>query len=238
MIKTLGPSHLNRTADGPLGLLGGTFDPIHNGHLLLALTALGCLDLSEVWLIPAGMPPHRSKPVASAEQRLCMAQLAAADYPKIRVDDGEVKRAVCGQPSYTVETLRRLRQIFPERPLIWLIGADAFSALDAWQEWQVLFDLAHFAVVCRPGYVLSEEYAGTSLQSEWSQRRVGSPIELHSARAGRIYHMEMFPTAISATAIRSLFLYKGVLDPALKAMLPQPVLEYCRQNALYVGASN
>ena len=139
---------------GPLGLFGGTFDPIHLGHLRLAETAREALSLERVRFIPAGQPPHRATPGASGADRLAMARLATADNPGFEVDAAEVDAA---QASFTILTLERLRaELGPARPLVLLLGVDAFLGLPTWRRWTELFDFAHLAVASRPGYTLDE----------------------------------------------------------------------------------
>jgi nicotinate (nicotinamide) nucleotide adenylyltransferase len=139
---------------GVLGLLGGTFDPLHVGHLRLALEAREALGLSALCLIPAGSPPLRALPHCAATQRLGMVERALAGMPGFSVDSGEVLAATDGAaPSYTVATLERLRrQHGAQRPLVLLLGADAFARLESWQRWRELFGLAHIAVATRPGH--------------------------------------------------------------------------------------
>ena len=120
---------LNDTS--PLALLGGTFDPVHFGHLRIASETAAALKLPEVRLIPSKTPVHRTRPSASEAQRLAMLELAVAAVPALAVDDRELKR---DSPSYTVLTLESLRAEFPQRPLIWLIGIDAFMHIDHWYE--------------------------------------------------------------------------------------------------------
>ena len=133
---------------GAIGILGGTFDPIHIGHLRLGEEALQQLCLNQIRFIPAGRPPLRDAPSASPEQRLEMVKLSIADHPDFVVDDSEVMAAT---QSYTVETLERLRIDFgAERPLVLLLGQDAFERLESWHRWEEIFSLAHVAVATRP----------------------------------------------------------------------------------------
>ena len=131
------------------GILGGTFDPVHLGHVALAQAALAGLPLGEVLWLPSGSPGHRAPPVASARDRLAMLRLATAGNPRYRIDDGELDRS---EPTYTVHTLTRLRaQLGNEQPLALLLGSDSFLSLPTWLRWRELFDLAHIAVASRPG---------------------------------------------------------------------------------------
>jgi nicotinate-nucleotide adenylyltransferase len=138
-----------RRSSGPLGILGGTFDPIHFGHLRLGEEALSQLGLAQVRFIPAGQPPLRDEPAVSAAQRLEMVKLAIADNSNFALDDAEVMSTA---QSYTVDTLSRLRsELGPTRSLVLLLGQDAFARLEGWHRWTELFELSHIAVASRPG---------------------------------------------------------------------------------------
>ena len=159
-----------------LGILGGTFDPIHYGHLRPAQEVLRALDLAEIRVIPAANPPHRRPPVATPEQRLRMVELAVAGVPGFTVDDREFRR---GGPSYTVLTLESLRSEFGERPLCLLMGLDAFEGIETWHQWQRLPELAHFIVMTRPGW---EFPAGERLPAVGARPRGTRDIEANSNR--------------------------------------------------------
>ncbi len=131
-----------------LGIVGGTFDPIHYGHLRLAAEVMKALGLPEVRMIPAGVPPHRAPPVASAADRMAMTELGCAEFPGLIADGREIARP---GPSYTVVTLQSLHAEDPTLPLALIIGSDAFAGLAGWHKWEQLFTLAHLVVVQRPG---------------------------------------------------------------------------------------
>ncbi len=150
-----------------LGIFGGTFDPIHCAHLELAREVRAALDLAAVRFIPAGDPPHRAAPVASAMHRLAMVELAVADHPGLEVDAREIHRR--GR-SYTVETLEELRDEAPARPLALIVGADAFLGLPTWHRWRELFELAHVVVVARPGVDVRRRAAAAISPREWATR--------------------------------------------------------------------
>ena len=175
------PHHSAQAADArpALGLLGGTFDPIHFGHLRLAEEAREQLGLERVRLIPAGQPPHRGAPGGSADERLAMTQLAAAGNTGFEVDDSEVRLA---QPSYTVLSLERLRaELGPQRPLVLILGADAFAGLQRWHRWQELFALAHIAV--RDG----EVDFGLSVTATHRQHGLGRALFNHVIALARLH---------------------------------------------------
>ena len=235
MATELAPAHANAAsapaAEAPLGVLGGTFDPIHTGHLRLAEEAREALGLASVRLIPAGQPPHRGEPGSTAEDRLAMAQLAAAGNPGFRVDDGEVRAR---QKSYTVFTLERLRaELGPQRPLVLILGADAFAGLPSWHRWSDLFALAHIAVANRPGYAPHGRRWPATLSPELDAacagRHTADPADLRRAPAGRVVPFDMTPLAISASLIRDL-VRNG---HSARYLLPESVLDYIAVHHLY-----
>lgn len=211
----------------PIGILGGTFDPIHFGHLRLAEEATDTLGLAGVRLIPAGRPPHRDIPAASAEHRLAMTRIAAADNPQLVVDAAEVEAA---SPSYTVPTLERLRrELGPDRPLVLLLGADAFAGLATWHRWRDLFGLAHLAVTHRPGYGLDEDRLPAAVADEWVARRRDTAGALGEAPAGAVLPFAITPLDISATRIRQTV----AAGRSPRYLLPDAVVEYIRCHRLY-----
>ncbi len=208
--------------------MGGTFDPIHFGHLRPAQEVLRALDLAEIRFVPAANPPHRDAPAAAAAQRLRMVELAVAGTPGFTVDDREIER---GGPSYTVLTLESFRQEVGDRSLCLLLGTDAFEGIETWHRWQRLPELANFIVMTRPGW---EFPAGDKLPS-WARNRLArDPSELARAGAGKIYFQAVSPQDISATRIRAALARR---EPA-EAWLPPAVLEYIRANHLYVNRGN
>jgi nicotinate-nucleotide adenylyltransferase len=212
----------------PLGILGGTFDPIHNAHLRLAEEAITALGLSSVRLIPAGRPTHRAEPFATAAQRLAMVELAAAGNPQLEVDPTEVQSDA---PSYTVPTLERLRQeLGPQRPLVLILGADAFVGLASWHRWQDLIDLAHIGVANRPGHVLETAGWPPALGALWRER-LGGADALKTAPAGRIVPFEITPLDISATAIRAML----SRNESPRYLLPDPLMDYIALHHLYLA---
>lgn len=208
-------------------MLGGTFDPIHFGHLELAREVREAAGLSEVRLIPAGDPPHRGAPVASALHRLAMVELAVADYRGLVVDAREIKRP--GR-SYTVLTLAELRAQYPETPLALIVGADAFAGLPTWHQWRRLFELAHLVVVGRPGIAFDEPLP-LALAQEWTRRLAATPAALRDTIAGSILRVPITPRPISASAIRAA-LGRGD-NAAVRGLLPPAVLAYIDRNRLY-----
>jgi len=211
----------------PLAIFGGTFDPVHFGHLRLAEESLAHLGLGGVRWIPAGHPPHRGAPQVTGEQRLAMVRLATANNPQFTVDPAEVEASA---PSYTVHTLERLRgELGAERPLVLLVGADAFAGLASWHRWRDILELAHVAVSHRPGFPVEAGSLPTELGEIFRQRRQADASVLRSAAGGRIVTFAMTQLAISATQIRKLL----ANDLSARYLLPDTVLDYIRARSLY-----
>ncbi len=215
----------------PIGIFGGTFDPIHFGHLRLAEEAREALSLEQIVLIPSGQPPHREAPQTPAIHRLAMAELAAGGNPAIIFDPAEVASAT---PSYSVLTLARLRAKFgPARPLVLLLGADAFAGLPSWHRWRELFALAHIAVANRPGHAPHEHRGRQALPAplaaECEPRLAARAADLHGAPAGLVLHFEMTPLAISASLIRA----RLAAGRSVRYLLPDSVLDYIHSHHLY-----
>ena len=213
----------------PVALLGGTFDPVHYGHLRFADDARRTLGLPEVRLVPARDPPHRDGPSASAADRLAMLRLGAAEFPGLVVDERELARP---GKSYTVVTLEELRRDDPARPLLLLVGADAFRGLPTWHRWREIFALAHVIVVARPG-VAPEADLTEPLAGEWRVRRVRDPAALFSAPAGAIFEARVSPQPISATVIRAQLARGPAGREAVAGLLPRDVLTYIDRHRLY-----
>lgn len=217
---------------GPLGLFGGTFDPVHFGHLRLAEEARETLGLGQVLWIPAGRPPLREAPRTPAADRVAMVRLAIAGNPAFALDTAEAE-AAADAPSYTVDTLERLRALHgPQRPLVLLLGADAFARLEGWHRWRELFGLAHLAVATRPGHAIKVGAGDAALNDALSGEfaaRLGTPADLATAAAGRIVPFEMRALDISATVLRG-YLAAG-LSP--RYLAPDAVLDYISRHHLY-----
>lgn len=206
-----------------LGIFGGTFDPIHIGHLRLALELKQQFQLDEMHLLPCYLPPHRPQPGATAQQRVAMLQLVLQDCAELQLDTRELQR---DKPSYTVDTLRELRaQWGSQVSLVLCMGMDSFIGLERWHEWQELLRLAHILVVERPGYTLPEVGAVAQLR----QRHAADAQALRSAAAGALVMAAPRLLDISATDIRAQ-LRAGVSPQFL---LPEAVLHYIRTQQLY-----
>lgn len=181
----------------PLAIFGGTFDPVHLGHLSVAWEASELLD-ADVHLMPASVPPHRPAPMASAGQRVAMLRAALQGQSRLALDARELDRK---GPSYTIDTLHELRAEQGDRPLVLLLGADAFAGLATWHRWRELFDVAHIGVLSRPGIsaTLPDE-----LEREVAGRRVAEASALRELPGGKVIELAVTPLEISATRIREL----------------------------------
>lgn len=212
----------------PIGLLGGSFDPVHVGHLQLARDARDRLGLAEVRLIPAAQPWQKG-PITDAAQRAHMVALAIAGERGLALDMREIER---GGPSYTIDTLRALRaSLGPARPLVLVIGADQMARLDTWREWQALLDYAHLAVAHRNA---SPPALNPTLRA-FAEAHHAESAALHARPHGAVVDLPMTPVDAAATAIRALL--SAPPSPArearLRALVPAPVLLYIRQQGLY-----
>lgn len=181
----------------PLAIFGGTFDPVHLGHLSVAWEAAELLD-AEVRLMPASVPPHRPPPIASAQQRMAMLHAALQGQSRLTLDTRELERS---GPSYTIDTLLELRSEHGGRPLVLLLGADAFAGLPGWHRWHELFEVAHIGVLSRPGV---EAELPDELQRVIANRRVEHAAALRHTTAGKLIELAVTPLEISATRIREL----------------------------------
>ena len=182
----------------PIGVFGGTFDPIHYGHLRTAFEVLQALRFEQVRFIPCGDPPHRGTTFAEAAVRFEMVRLAIESQPGFVIDDREIGR---DGPSYTIDTLESLRAEFPARSLGLIVGMDAFLGLPHWHRWTEILDHAHVIVAHRPGWRAPDVEPLGKLIAERGTRRVD---ELHEAHSGRIYVHAVTQLEISSTEIREL----------------------------------
>ena len=212
------------SAAGPIiGVFGGTFDPIHLGHLRTALELLERLSLSEVRFVPCREPPHRAAPATPASLRLRMVQAAVADEPRFVADTREIERP---GPSYTVDTLQGLRRDFPGATLCVLLGMDAFLGLPKWHRWPEPLELAHIVVAHRPGWRVPDTGALGALVGE---RRTSSAAELAASRHGRIHVEAVTQLEISATELRAGVRAGG--DP--KYLVPEAVRRIMLETECY-----
>lgn len=203
-----------------IGIFGGTFDPVHYGHLRSALEVKEIFGLEEVRLIPSATPPHRQPPVASAEERLHMLNLAVLNQQGFLVDRREINRQ---GNSYMVDTLASLQKDFSRQPLLLFIGSDAFNKLASWHQWRRLFDFAHIIVLTRPGHGINE------LDQFLVERKTANQQELTRQLAGKLYFQPITQLDISATVIRRIIAEKR--NP--RFLMPDSVINYINEQGLY-----
>ena len=206
----------------PIGILGGTFDPVHCGHLRLGLEIREALALDHVRLIPASIPHHRPQPVAAGALRVEMLR-AAATAPGLLVDTRELDRPGV---SYTFDTLTSLRAEFGARPLCLILGMDAFNGLPGWHRWRELPTLAHFVVATRPD---AEPHASAALEAFVAAARTVDPADLVAAPAGRLLFQRIPLLPISSSDLRRRLREGRSID----YLVPAPALAIIERERLY-----
>ena len=206
-----------------VAVLGGTFDPVHIGHLRSALELRERLGFEQVRLVPCHRPPHRGQPSASAEERLRMLELALAGETQLCADGRELRRP---GPSYTFDTLAELRaELGAQCSLSLIMGADAFAGLDTWHRWRELPRLAHIVIMARPDCALPERGPVADLLQELRAQ----PAALHEKSCGAIVPVALTPLPVAATAIREML--RSGRSP--RYLLPDAVWSFIRERALY-----
>lgn len=206
-----------------IGVFGGTFDPIHYGHLRPALEILDALSLDSMLFIPAGQPPHRRAPRASAELRLAMVRAAVAPEPRFQVDERELERS---GPSYMADTLKELQGTYPGAALVLVLGTDAFLGLPGWERWREIFEHAHVAVAHRPGWWLQAEGELASLLAERFEADAGKALQ---RSAGNILLRPVSQLEISSTRIRE----EAAAGRELRYLVPDAVRDLIVKSACY-----
>lgn len=204
-------------------ILGGTFDPIHWGHLRSATNVCEQIHSDHLVLLPSAQPPHRSYPGATAEQRFAMATLAATEIPSCSADNWELLQS---RKSYTQLTLEQFHQRWPTDTLVFILGEDAFAGLQSWHNWEHLLDHAHFVVMRRPH---SHNVFSESLQRWLNKVQVKQPESLHQRASGCVYLAETPAFDISATAIRNAI----QIDQPWQHLVPSSVANYIQTHQLY-----
>ncbi|MFE1814988.1 nicotinate-nucleotide adenylyltransferase [Metapseudomonas otitidis] len=210
-----------------IGLFGGTFDPVHIGHLRGALEVAELMAFDQLRLIPSARPPHREAPQVSAADRLAMVELAVADLPPLRVDDRELRRE---RPSWTIDTLESLRaEVGESDQLFLMLGWDAFCGLPGWHRWEELLNHCHILVLQRPD---ADAEPPEELRDLLAARSVADPLSL-SGPGGQISFVWQSPLAVSATQVRQL-LADG---RSVRFLVPDAVLAYIHAHGLYRAAN-
>lgn len=210
-----------------IGIFGGTFDPVHFGHLRMAEELRERLALEQIRFIPAARPPHRAQPQASNTHRAEMVRMAIATNPAFVLDTRELERS---GPSYTFDTLADLRaEHGPAKPLFLLLGGDAFLGLPTWHRWQELLALAHIVVAHRPGAMPNATNMPKVLHALWRACSTSNADSLNTLPAGRILLQSITALDISASAIRAAF-HQG---KSARYLLPESVCDYIANHRLY-----
>ncbi|MFT3741222.1 MAG: nicotinate-nucleotide adenylyltransferase [Gammaproteobacteria bacterium] len=225
--KTWSNEKLPVQQSSAVGLLGGTFDPVHLGHIHLALSVYHALHLKVVQLIPCAQPPLKSPPVASIADRLTMLSAAIANQPELQLNLCEVNREGV---SYTIDTVKLIReQMGPSVSLNFIVGIEQFSQFHLWKAWQDILNYVHVVVATRANF----EYVGNPTLDKWLHNHQIQDFHLlHQKPAGYIYFLPLDPVAISASQIRHLLSTKN--EAAAKVLLPQAVWKVIQENGYYV----
>ena len=207
----------------PIGILGGTFDPVHFGHLRSALDIAQDLNLASIHLMPNSTPPHKSQPVASNQQRIALLTLATQDCRQLVIDRREI---ISGGLSYSVLALTQLRAELPDTPLCFLMGMDSLLSLTSWHRWQELLSLCHIVVSQRPGWAIP---TSGEIAELLNQHQCNDYHELAKQLSGKIIIYQAHPLAISSSQIRTL----RQQHKSIQYLLPESVIEYITQQNLY-----
>lgn len=185
----------------PLGILGGTFDPVHNGHLEVAVEVAERLGIEDMRLMPNPMPPHRQRPLLSPARRIAALEAALTSYPSLSLELDEWNGLQNGSAiaGYTVDSLESLRAKHPNRPLVFVMGDDAFEHIETWKAYESLPRLAHIVVVSRPGYTAP----ASGVAAEWLMKYTATESRnIHRALSGTVQHLTVSAIDVSATQIR------------------------------------
>lgn len=207
-----------------IALFGGTFNPVHFGHLKIAQEMADLLQVEQMRLLPCSIPPHREAPEVGAKQRLAMLDLALDSQSALEADDTELNRA---GPSYTIDTLKLVRrEIGQTVPLFLCLGMDVLTTLNTWHCWQLLLDYCHIAVSPRPGWAEPEK---GNLASWIDQHRLDNLTEVKKTSHGHIYFCDLMMLELSSTAIRE----NVKRGESISSMTPDAVVNYIKQHQLY-----
>jgi nicotinate-nucleotide adenylyltransferase len=219
----------------PLGIFGGTFDPIHNGHIFPVMEGAEKANIKKVALMPCYIPSHKNPAVASSEDRLNMVRLVCTDYPLFYPDSRDINR---GKPTFSVDSLKELREAMPTTPLCFFIGSDSLQNLVTWHDWPTLFSLCHFIVCDRKEGSVKElddnpdnalKMHAPQLQALLDKRQTFTPKALHNSLAGHIYIAKTHTLTVSSTQIRQQL----AKNQSIESFLPPKILDYIQQHKLY-----
>ncbi|MCG7560606.1 nicotinate-nucleotide adenylyltransferase [Pseudoalteromonas sp. McH1-42] len=211
-----------------IAVFGGTFDPVHLGHINMATQCMAVLTLSELRFIPNAVPVHKKGPSISTEDRLAMLQLATAHDSRFTIDRRELERDT---PSYSLLTLEELKAEYPDQAMVFLMGMDSFNSLDKWYRWQDIVSLCHLVVYQRPGDAFAPSAA---LQTYLEQARCSEPEQLSTLPAGLCYFLPGQPFEAASSTIRNAIKQRQAVEPWLN----NAVLKYIQAHQLYLSSSD
>lgn len=213
-----------------VALLGGSYDPVHHGHIALGAYFAQLLQVDQLRVIPAGLPWQKAMLKATPEQRADMVAIAFRGQPfEVVIDPQEIERGARGVATYTIDTLRQVRaELGPDASISFVMGADQLQRLDTWHEWRALFDYAHLCVAARPGFDLGAAGLPPAVAAAFSSR-LGTPEQIRNTPHGLTYLAQDFAVDISATEIRAA-LQRG---EQANSLIPPLVLDYIEQHNLY-----
>ena len=206
-----------------IGFLGGTFDPIHFGHLRPALEITEALSLASLFLLPNHIAPHKSQSHCTAKQRSEMVKLAIAEQPRIEVDTRELNRA---KASYTIDTLKELKEVYPTTPICFIMGMDSLINFDSWFKWYEILDYCHLIISQRPQW---HPHFNNTIKELLQRHQTTNKLELHNLANGKIYFQETSQLDISSTEIRHLLKNNQSID----CLVPEAVNTYIKNHKLY-----
>ena len=214
----------------PLGIFGGTFDPIHDGHIFPVLEAAEKTNIKKVALMPCYIPSHKNPANASSAHRLKMVELVCAEHALFYPDSRDINRE---KPTFSLDSLTEIRQEMPTTPLCFFIGTDSLQNLFSWHQWSTLFSLCHFVVCARKGDAVqdlkSDSDGFLQLQALLNKRQTFNPIDLHNSLAGHIYVANTQSLTVSSSNIRQQLANNEAGD----ALMPPKILDYIQQHKLY-----
>jgi nicotinate-nucleotide adenylyltransferase len=214
----------------PLGIFGGTFDPIHNGHIFPVLEAAEITHIKKVALMPCYIPSHKNVAKVSSQHRLAMVELISAEHALFYADPREIQRA---KPTFSIDSMQDFRKERPNTPLCFFIGTDSLQNLSSWHKYEELFSLCHFVVSARKTDSVTHANFSNQVQELLNKRQTHDFIDLHNKLAGHIYVANTQTLTISSTKVRKLL----VENESVETFLPSKIFDYIQQHNLYLHST-